>query len=285
MSIYIVGDSASDTTKEEAQKLGITIIPLTVTFGEESYKDGVTMDHDSFFTKLIETDTLPVTSQISPFEYETVFRGILERDPDAEILCVTISSKLSGCFQSANIAKEEFADRHVRIVDSEMATIGEKLLMECARKMIEEGRTLDEIADELDRKKKKICLIALLDTLEYLKKGGRISATVAVAGNLLSIKPVITFEDGEVKLLGMARGSKNGNNKLKELIVKVGGIDFSNPYGVIYSGLSTVLLDKYLEDSKELYEGHIDSIPRSSIGATIGTHIGPGAIGAVFFTK
>ena len=142
-----------------------------------------------------------------------------------------------------------------------------------------------EIADRLEQKKEDICLIAMLDTLEYLKKGGRISAAVAFAGGLLNIKPVVNVKDGVINMLGKARGSKQGNNLLVQEIGKTGGIDFNMPILLGYSGLSDALLKKYIADSAPLWEGGVDSLRYTSIGSVVGTHAGPGAIAAAFFQK
>lgn len=281
MSIQIITDSASDISVEEAKQWGVILLPLTVTFGENSYKDGIDLDHSGFFSKLIETDELPTTSQIPPYDYEQAFRNAI--DHGDQVLCIALSSKLSGCYQSACIASDDYNDNQVRIVDSENACIGERILVELAIRLRNEGKDLATITNILEHEKKQIRLIALLDTLEYLKKGGRISSTVAIAGSILNIKPVIAVESGAVTLCGTARGSKNGNNKLKELIHKEGGINFDKPYCLAYSGLSTALLDKYISDSKDIYEEHTSQIPIRSIGAVIGTHVGPGAIAAAFF--
>ena len=124
-----------------------------------------------------------------------------------------------------------------------------------------------------------------MGTLEYLKKGGRISSAVAMAGSLLQIKPVVSVEDGEIKLVGKARGSKNGNNLLAQLVMGSSGIDFEKPYSLAYSGTDRSLLDKYVDDSRYLWEGHTENLPVISLGATIGTHVGPGAIAVAFFEK
>lgn len=280
MGLQIITDSASDITQEQAQAMGITVIPLTVTFGETSYKDGIDLDHIGFYHKLIETDALPVTSQIAPYDYEEYFKKATDAGDD--VLCIVLSSKLSGCYQSANIAAQEFSGK-ITIVDTENVTVGERLLIEMAVKLRSEGKSADQIAEVLNTEKKKIRLIALLDTLEYLKKGGRINSAVAVAGGLLSIKPVISVSGGEVNFLGMARGSKNSNNKLIEFVKKEGGIDFSKNFYLAYTGHSKTMLDKYIEDSTELYEGRVTEFPISTVGCTIGTHIGPGAICIAFF--
>ena len=282
MSIRIIIDSASDITREQAKELGLDILSLKTRFGDEEFLDGVDMSHREFFEKLIETEELPKTSQISPYEYEQVYQSVKEAGDVA--ICITISSKLSGCYQSANIALDGYEDC-ITVIDSENACIGERILIEYAVKLREEGKTVSEIADILNEEKKKIRVIALLDTLEYLKKGGRISSAAAFAGTLLSIKPVIAIENGEVIALGKARGSKNGNNMLMELINKKGGIDFDRPFCLAYAGLSDSLLQKYIKDSEFLYKDKATDLPVSTIGSTIGTYVGPGAIGAAFFAK
>lgn len=280
MSVQIITDSASDITQAEAAAWGIKVLPLQTIFGQETFLDGVNISREEFYQKLIESDTLPTTSQVTPFQYEEVFRAAQEAGD--EVVCITLSSKLSGCYQSATIAAEEFP---AVLVDSENATIGERILVQLAMRLRDEGKSAAEIGEILEREKKHIRLIGLLDTLEYLKKGGRVSAAVAVAGTLLSIKPVVAVEEGEIVAVGKARGSKNGNNLLMSLVEKSGGIHFDLPFCLAYSGLSDVLLRKYIADSAKLYEGQTDDLPVSTIGSTIGTHVGPGAIAAAFFAK
>jgi DegV family protein with EDD domain len=279
MSIRIIADSASDITQEEARKLDLEILPIKVVFGDEEYLDGITLNHRQFFEKLIETDVMPTTCQITAYEFEQVFQKV--KDAGDEAVCITLSTKVSGTYQSACIAAENFRDC-VSVVDSENVCIGERLLILRAIEMRDRGLSREEIAAALEREKKEIRLIALLDTLEYLKRGGRISPTVAFAGEMLSIKPVISVQDGEVVLLGRARGSKNGNNRLIEFVDRE-GIDFSRPFCLAYSGLSDVLLKKYIADSEHLYRGKAEDLPVSSIGCTIGTHTGPGAVAVAFF--
>ena len=279
MKVNIITDSASDISLAQAKELNITILPLQISFGEENYYDGVDLSHEAFYKKLIETDVFPKTSQITPYEYKKVFSELEEKGEEA--VCITLSEKLSGCYQSAALAASDMDKIHV--VDSQNVSLGQRILVELAIRLRDQGLSAAEIAKELEEKKKKIKLVALLDTLEYLKKGGRISPTVAFAGAVLSIKPVIAIVDGEVVLLGKARGSKNGNNKLIEMIQSEGGISFDMPYCLAYTGLNRDILNKYIEDSRFLYEGKIEELPVSSIGAAVGTHIGPGAIAAAFF--
>ncbi len=281
MSIRIITDSASDITAAQAAMWNITVLPLTTIFGNEVYLDGVTLDHKSFYNKLIETDVMPTTSQLSPAAYEAAFRAAV--DAGESILCITLSSKLSGCCQSAHIAAAEFEEEIV-IFDSLSVSLGMQALIEMACSLRDGGKNAAEIAAILEEEKKKLRTIALVDTLEYLKRGGRISSATAIAGSLLNIKPVIALEKGEIIMCGKARGSKNGNNFLASLIAKE-GIDFSKPCYLAYSGLSDVLLQKYLADSAHLYEGRSANFPVVTIGSAIGTHAGPGAVAAAFFAK
>lgn len=282
MSIRIITDSASDILPAEAEKLHIKVLPLKTYFGEEEYLDGVTITNEEFFQRLIESDVMPTTSQISPFEYEQAFREAVEAGD--EVLSISLSSKLSGSYQSALIAAAEFGDAVV-LVDSENVSMGEWALVHLAVRLRDEGKSRQEIVDILEEKKKQIRVIALLDTLEYLKKGGRISSAAAFAGTLLSIKPVVAVENGALSVLGKARGSRNGNNMLMDIVKKSGGIDFDMPYCLAYTGLTDTLLQKYIQDSTVLYEGKTDCLPIVKIGSAIGTHAGPGAIGAAFFVK
>ena len=276
--IKIITDSASDIVDNIRDDL--EILPMTIAFGEEEYQDGVSLTHTMFYEKLIESDVLPVTSQISPYVFEQAYRAAKEQGH--QVIVITLSSKLSGTWQSANIAADGYEDM-VKIVDSANAAIGERTLVEYALQLKDAGLAYEEIVNKLEQDKGRIRLIALLDTLEYLKKGGRISATVALAGGLLSIKPVIAIRDGEVVMLGKARGSKQGNNLLMEQIKAAGGIDFEKPYVLGYTGLSDVMLQKYIADHEAVWKGTVDSLPTGSVGGTIGTHVGPGAIGVAFF--
>lgn len=282
MSIRIVVDSACDMTIEEAKAIGVDLMHLRVLFGEEEFEDGLNITHQEFFEKLVEGDVFPTTSQMTPYDYEQKFEEMVAAGD--QVLCITMSSKLSGCYQSACIAQGDYEDS-VIVVDSENVCIGQRIIVEQAARLRDQGCTLQEIADALEKQKKQVRLIALLDTLEYLKKGGRISKSAAAAGQMLSIKPVIAIVDGEVAVLGKARGSKNGANKLHELIHQETEIDFERPHVVAYSGFSDQLLRKYLKDHEDLFEGSLEDIRICDIGSAIGTHAGPGAIGVAFFVK
>lgn len=278
--IRIIVDSAADIVESVREK--VTVLPMTLRFGDKEYTDGVTINNREFYSKLIESDELPTTSQIMPLAFEEAYKEAVAKGED--VVVITISSKLSGTYQSACIAKEE-VEGNIYVVDSLSVAIGEGILTEYAVSLVEEGKSAKEIADILTEEREKIRVIALLNTLEYLKKGGRISKTVAFAGEMLSIKPVVNVVDGAVNMLGKARGSKQGNNLLVKEIENAGGVDFEKPLLLGYSGLEDSLLQKYIEDSAPLWEGQADKLRVSTIGCIIGTHVGPGAVAVAFFRK
>ncbi len=278
--MHFIVDSGSDILPHEAQALGITHVPLKVLFGDTEYRDGVDLSHRAFYEKLVEEDVLPTTCQIPPAEFEDVFRPIAEAGETAVV--ITMSSRCSGTYQSACLAAAEFPGS-VFVVDSRSVSLGQRILVLRGLQLRDAGLSAPEIAAQLERQREKLRVLALLDTLEYLKKGGRISAATALAGSLLSIKPVVTVEDGQVVMAGKARGSRQGNNLLRELVSKCGGIDFSLPVCLAYSGLSDEMLRKYIADSKELWQEHMEQPPVATIGGAIGTHVGPGAVAVAFF--
>lgn len=278
MSIQIITDSASDIVDHSRED--VTVLPMTITFGDTEYQDGVNLSHQEFYERLIEDGELPTTSQIPPYDFEAAIKKALSEEK--EVILITMSSKLSGTWQSACVAASEY--EHVYVVDSENVTVGERALVEYAVRLKDQGMDAPSIVEKLEKEKKNIHLLALLDTLEYLKKGGRVSKAAAFAGGILSIKPVVAVTDGEVIILGKARGSKQGNNFLVQKI-KESGIDVNKPYFLGYTGLNDTLLQKYIEDSKELWQDHTQNLPISTVGGTIGTHAGPGAIAVAFFAK
>ena len=279
MSTSIIVDSTTDLLPEVRARVGV--VPLTVHFGEEEFLDGVTIDHRRFYEKLVETDVHPTTSQATPATFMAEFEKVREAGDSAVV--ITLSARLSGTYQSAVIAAREF--ENIYVVDSGSVAIGTAVLTELALQYLDAGMEAKEIAARLEVEKKRILIVALLDTLEYLKKGGRISKTVAFAGAVLNIKPVISVYSGEILMLGKARGSKMGNNLLEQEIEKAGGVDFSAPVLLGYTGLSDILLQKYIKDSRRLWEQGLNEVRYTTIGSVIGTHAGPGAIAVAFFKK
>lgn len=279
MKTRIIVDSTADLVPEYRSR--VHVVPLTVHFGQEEYIDGVTIDHKTFYEKLIECDTLPTTSQATPDAFMREFEKAKAAGESAVV--ITLSSQFSGTYQSAMIAAAEYDN--IYVVDSATAAMGSGILVELAFRLLDEGKDALQIAKILEEEKKKIVIVALVDTLEYLKRGGRVSKTVALAGTMLNIKPVLSVVDGQIQMLGKARGSKMGNNLLVQQIDKAGGIDFTKPVLLGYSGISDTLLLKYMEDSRHIWEGNLDEVRYTTLGSVIGTHAGPGAIAVAFFKK
>jgi DegV family protein with EDD domain len=277
--VKIIIDSAADISKSEAESLGIEMLPVIISFGDKDYYDGENLTATEFYEKLASSNVVPKTAQVNPFRWEEAFARFTENGD--EVLAITISSKLSGTYQSACQASEKFNGK-VRVVDSLNACAGERLLCEYAISLAKEGLSLNEIADKLEENKGRIKVLAVIGTLEYLKKGGRISAVAAFAGEILSLKPLIAVIDGEVKVTGKAMGFRKGLALLNKQIDDTKGIDFSMPISAIYSG-ETENLEKFIQTSQRIWEGVDGEIPKSQLGATIGTHIGPGVAGIAFF--
>ena len=195
-----------------------------------------------------------------------------------------MGAKLSGTNQSARTALAEAPGGDVYVVDSNNVTLGERVLVEYALRLVDEGRSAAQIAAAVEAVRDRVVVIGLLETLEYLVRGGRLSAAAGAVGTLLNVKPVVAAEDGLIVQLGKARGSKNGRNLLNQKVEKAGGVDFSMPLALGYTGLSDAVLKKYIEDSAALWAGHTEGeLSIHTIGATIGTHVGPGAVAVAFF--
>ena len=280
MSVRIITDSASDMTPAEHPAL--RVLPLSVTFGTDVYMDGVDIDHQRFYEMLVERDELPKTGQVNPYAFSQAIAEAREAGDEAVI--ITVGAKLSGTNQSARTARAEAPGGDVFVVDSNNVTLGERVLVEYALRLVDEGRSAAQIAAAVEAVRDRVVVIGLLETLEYLVRGGRLSAAAGAVGTLLNVKPVVAAEDGLIVQLGKARGSKNGRNLLNQKVEKAGGVDFSMPLALGYTGLSDAVLKKYIEDSAALWAGHTEGeLPIHTIGATIGTHVGPGAVAVAFF--
>lgn len=280
MSIRIITDSASDMSPAEHPAL--RVLPLSVTFGTDVYMDGVDIDHQRFYEMLVERDELPKTGQVNPYAFSQAIAETREAGDEAVI--ITVGAKLSGTNQSARTALAEAPGGDVFVVDSNNVTLGERVLVEYALRLVDEGRSAAQIAAAVEAVRDRVVVIGLLETLEYLVRGGRLSAAAGAVGTLLNVKPVVAAEDGLIVQLGKARGSKNGRNLLNQKVEKAGGVDFSMPLALGYTGLSDAVLKKYIEDSAALWAGHAENeLPIHTIGATIGTHVGPGAVAVAFF--
>lgn len=271
MGIRIVVDSTADLRPQVRER--VAVVPLTIHFGEEEFVDGVDITGQGFYEKLVTTKVLPTTSQATPYSFSAAF-GQAVADGD-DVVAIVVSSKLSGTYQSAVIAAEDYPGK-VYVVDSRNIAIGTAILTEHALRLSDKGATAREIAARLEAAREKICLV---DTLEFLQRGGRLSKTAAIAGGLLSIKPIIALVDGEIKVLAKGRGNKQANQMMNQEACKV-GIDTSMPMMLGYTGIDDALLRKFRKDSEPMWSM---DIPVSQVCGVVGTHAGPGAVAVAFF--
>ena len=279
MAVKFIIDSASDVLPGECKKLDVIHVPLTVRFGDKEFADAVDLSHKKFYKMLTSgKEEHPTTSQVTPAAWSEVMEQVVENGDTAVV--ITISSKLSGTYQSACIAAEEFEGK-IFVVDSMTATIGERLLLQYGVRLAADGLDAAAIAQRLDEVKSRIRLYGRIDTLEYLRKGGRIGAASAVVGTMLNIKPIISVQDGVVQNVGKARGAKMADKQVRDLVAKAGGIDFSKPMCAVYSGLEDDNLQNFLAESTELLCG--SEAPIATVGCVIGAHVGPGAVALAFF--
>ncbi len=276
MSVKIVIDSTVDMIPE--LKARTTVVPLTIYFGQQEFQDSVTITPDKFYEMLVNSEQLPTTSQPTPAAFADVYAKATA--DGSEVVVITIASQLSGTYQSATIAAEDYPGK-VFVVDSRTAAIASGVLAEYALQLADQGKGGQQILEALIEKRKDVCLYAIVDTLEYLKKGGRLNSTVAFVGGLLNIKPIISVENGEIKVMGMARGIKKAFTTLTELSSK-DGVDVDKPILLGYTGQSDEQLCQYMHSSTELWSPKTNV---SVVGAAIGVHAGPGAVATAFFKK
>ena len=279
MNVRIITDSSADLRSDLVGK--IPFVPLTINFGEEEFVDNVTMSRKAFYEHLAVCKDLPKTSQPTPDAFAQEYEKAVAAGET--VIVLTISSKLSGTYQSANIAAMDFPDQ-IYVVDTLSAAIGVGILAELAYDLAQQGMAAEAIVAKLEEEKHKLVLFAALDTLEYLVRGGRLSKAAGLAGGLLNIKPVITLKDGEIVVVGKARGTKQANAMMNKGIAAMGGIDGTKPVLLGYTGLNDELLQKYVADSEG---GFADArnLDCPMISGAIGTHVGPGAYAAAFFHK
>lgn len=277
MAVRIITDSGSDILPGEME--GLTVLPLTIAFGNDVYHDGVDLSHEHFFELLVEGKELPTTGQVPPFRFSQAFEQVVADGDEAVV--ITISSGVSGTWESACSAAADFGEA-IRIVDSLEVSVGERILVEVALRMAEEGASASQIEAHLNECKHDVRFLALLDTLEYLRRGGRISNVSAALGTILAIKPVVTCTEGKIVVLDKPRGLKNGRAIIADIIKKEGGIDFSRPCSIGYTGNSDKPARQFLDGHPDLWEGK-GEVPVSSIGGTIGTHAGPGGFIFAYF--
>jgi DegV family protein with EDD domain len=282
MSVKLIVDSASDIVAAYCEQNGIGFAPLKTTLNGKEYRDGIDIVPNDFYAMLEANKEMAHTSQVNASEFGELFEKAVSEGH--EVVALTISSGLSGTFQSARIAAADFPGK-VFVVDSLTASAGEQVLLARAVALRDEGKSAAEIFKELEVLKKKVRLFLRVETLEYLKRGGRISKTSAVVGSILNIKPVIKMNaEGKLETVGKARGLKQSHQMMNENILATGGFDRSMPVAITYAGkVDDGAVDRYLADSAALFEGVSPSIEQ--LGCVIGTHTGPGALVVAYVAK
>ena len=279
MAIRFLTDSTADILPQEAAARGLAVVPLKTIFGETSYRDGFDVDHETFYKLLGESKQLPTTSQPTPEDFLPHFEAAKEAGD--ELICVMLSAGISGTYQSACIAKDICDYDKIYVIDSTMAVMGMRMMLDLGEKMRAEGAAAAEIVAELERIKSKIRLYFIVDTLEYLHKGGRVSTAVTIVGGMLKMKPVLTLSEGVLGVKGKGVGVKGSLNVVEEL---VGQPELDERVGVYY-GYSEK--DSLCRKLMERMDGKF-SVPTAgnfSIGAAIGTHTGPGVAAVVYLEK
>ena len=277
MAVQIITDSTSDLTAEELRELGVHVIHMRVIFEDGVYTDGVDITKEEFYAKQAEAKVLPKTTQVNPGEFCDAFQPLL--DTGDEVEAILLSSKLSGSFQSAVIAKDmvEGAER-LHLVDSLNVTLGEGLLVREAVRLRDAGKSGAEIAAAIEALRSRVRFVAFVGTLKYLKMGGRISASTAALGTMLNISPVVAVVDGEVKSVGKVRGSQK---------IMAYTLDFAKEYPVD-TRHCVVFGHSRCQETMEAYRDKVTAAlgirdwAWDELGAVIGTHAGPGCYGLAY---
>lgn len=275
MAVQLIIDSASDLTLEEAKALGVKLIPIPINFGEQEYLSGVNITQEEFYNKLASCKELPTTSQPAPYEFEKAFQEVKEAGDEAVVLC--ISSALSGTYQSARAIAQDYSDC-VWVVDTLSVTIGQRLLLDYALQLREKGYNAKRLAEEIENAKTRLTVYGIVNTLDYLVKGGRLSKAAGAAGTLLGIRPVLTVRDGVLQVISKARGIKAAHAALNKLVEETTQ-DTNMPAMVAHTGTDDADLTAFLESADLKWS----MVPRGIVGSTVGTHTGPHLICLGYF--
>ena len=273
--VAIVVDSASDLSPEDAARNGIAQVPLLVTFGSTEYRTGIDLSTERFWQMMTAPGApFPKTAACSPGDFQAAFQTAFDAGAES-IVCITVGGKLSATVKSAAIARDQMGRRDIRVVDSETASYGFGLLAIMASEMAGAGVGVDEIQATIERRKGDSHLYVVLETLEYLKRGGRISAAKAAIGGILSVKPIITIEAGVVETADQPRTRSKARERLLELIT---GRPIERAVVLSAQAADADTFATELTARAALRSG---SVPVRSIGPSVGPHVGPGAYGAV----
>lgn len=277
--LQIITDSASDITREEAQEMNIFVVPLRIQFEDGECPQETGEDFPKFYERLVQSEKLPTTSQPSPQEYLGYFE-IAQENGD-EVLVITLSSGLSGTIGAAETAKQICGYDKIAIVDSRQAIIAQRMVVEYALSLRNQGMELNSIVKKLEELRDHITVCGVVDTLTYLRKGGRIPAGMDIIGNVIGIKPVIVLEDCVLKPLAKVRGRKAGKKMLYRRLEQV-ELDERFP---VYFGYSSnrKLGEEFMKETIEKY--HLKNAALFPVGGVIGTHVGTDCIAISFVEK
>ncbi len=277
--VKIITDSSCDMSLEKCRELGIEVIPIGVHFGEESYEPGINLTNKEFYDKLANVTQLPTTTQISPVKFEEVFKHHV--DNGNEVVGMFISRELSGTYSNAVMVAKRINEDKIHVVDTLNTTFGLALLLHEAVKMREEGFTAKEIAQKITELVPRVTLFAGIETLKYLKMGGRLSAGAAMVAGVLGICPIISVVKGKVEAVGKARGRAASNKFIEDQVKKIG---ISSDYAVSFGHSNAPEL---CIQTEKIFADYINkkNVIRTEIGPVIGTHIGAGASGIAFIKK
>jgi DegV family protein with EDD domain len=279
MTVAVVTDSASDLTPDQAAANGITVVPLLVSFGDREYRAGVDLDAEAFWRELTREDgVFPKTAAAAPGTFQSTFERLFDEGAD-EIVYVGVGSKLSATIASAKVARDALPGRPIHIVDSNSACMGIGLLALEAVEMANSGKSGAEIADTLATRRDQVKLYVVLETLEYLKRGGRISPARAAIGGLLSVKPIITLEDGEVETADRPRTSGKARARLVELLAEL------KPERVAVLHGQAAGINEFADELAAAWDFPRSEMSVHLIGSSVGPHVGPGAYGAVVLQR
>lgn len=279
MAVKFIIDAGCDLNMQQADAMGVMLIPMTIRFGTEEYRSGVDISNEEFYQKLTACKENPTTSQPTPYEFEQAYEKVAKNGDEAVVLCV--SSALSGTYQSATIAADGYEDR-IYVIDTRAVSMGQKILLDYAIILRDRGMSAKEISAELEQKKQDVRVYGAVDTLEYLIRGGRLSKAAGAVGSVLGIRPVLYLTDGALGVAGKARGPKAAITMTHKLIAEV-GVDVTLPYAVGYTGIDSTVVEPFLNAPDSVWNGK--EVPIFNVGSTVGTHAGPGLFLAAFFRK
>lgn len=277
--IRIITDSTSDITMDQAAKLNIEVMPLTVSFGEKSYRSGIDITNEEFYKKIVSCSELPKTAQVNPYEFEEKYKGFL--DAGDEIISIHLSKGLSGTYQSAQIAKDTLNSDKITVIDSLNVASALGLLVIIAAQMRDQGASVKEITEAINSYIPRLRLYIVLDTLDYLKKGGRISPTVAFIGGVLNLHPIVTMSNGKVEIADKAKGKKSAIKWLRD---KMQALAQEDELPMLVGHADAVSRGIALKEALE-EDGVKNIIDNVCMGSVVGSYSGPDAIGIYYISK